>query len=114
MCIRDRDSRPALSTARTSYRKVWPVAGGASTKDRVVSRDVPLTLAQLAALSRRYTRYPARSISLLAVQRRVVLAVVQSYAAVRPVGASGLTVSTAASVRGLYVRAALATPVHAT
>ncbi|MFD5343069.1 hypothetical protein ACFWJY_04695 [Streptomyces anulatus] len=51
---------------------------------------------------------------MFALQRRVVLVVAPSYAAVRPVGASGLTVSTAASVRGVYVKPALATPVQAT
>ncbi|GAB2864222.1 hypothetical protein GCM10027074_34410 [Streptomyces deserti] len=50
------DSRPALSTARTSYRKVWPVAGVASTKVGEVSSDEPLTFAHWVVPSRRYTR----------------------------------------------------------
>ncbi|MET8408977.1 hypothetical protein ABZV34_12965 [Streptomyces sp. NPDC005195] len=51
---------------------------------------------------------------MFAVQRRVVFVVSRLYVAVRPAGASGLTVSTAASVRGAYVNAALARPVQAT
>ncbi|MET8408976.1 hypothetical protein ABZV34_12960 [Streptomyces sp. NPDC005195] len=50
------DSRPALSTARTSYRKVWPVAGVASTKDGEVSSDEPPVFAHWVVLSRRHTR----------------------------------------------------------
>ncbi|MFD0504492.1 hypothetical protein ACFQ0G_19320 [Streptomyces chiangmaiensis] len=51
---------------------------------------------------------------MFAAQRRVVFLVSRLYAAVKPVGASGLTLSTAASVRGAYVNPALARPVQAT